>query len=216
MKTSILILAFSVTAFAQACDSSIGDISSERVTSNVATEEDEDGNVTATALAAGETVVVASRNSEATESYVTVPSGALAVDTEIEMGDAGDAADSVLAALSISEQDNAIVQKGTPLYVGPTEDAVELSNPLAITIPLPVETEGADLTTVSGKLVYIYIIYTEDGWKAGVKSLTAANLIGTFVRSDFKGFGYFQIAFFASEVEDREVDYTGAAPGLGD
>jgi hypothetical protein len=193
------------------CGSTIDDISSERTQSNIAVK-DENGKVTGIALVNQRTVMVASNNADAKDSYISIPSGALSANTEIVMGDAQDKSIDLLGAIEVTAT---VVEKGAPLYVAPTGGHKAISGSLSLSLPLP-STDGFDLATASGKLVFIYLIYTSDGWRAGIKTLTTSNLIGTYVSGEFKGLGYFQIAYMSAEIEDQEKNYTGADPILED
>jgi hypothetical protein len=202
-KKYALILTLMVTV--ASCDSTIEDASSKRAKTNVS-YEDKNGLVTAQAKADADNTIVASGDSDSAGSYVDLPAGALAVDMELLMGDAEDESDAALTALGIDSGSNAIVSKSAPLYVNTESDDVKLAKPMTVVLPIP-KKDGFTLMA-SAKLVFIYIIYTTDGYKAGIKALTAENLVGTFVTAEFEGLGYFQIAYFAKEVEETEVDYT--------
>ncbi|MGE0173127.1 MAG: hypothetical protein AB7T49_10090 [Oligoflexales bacterium] len=185
------------------CDSTIEDATSKRPKTNVSHSE-EDGVVTADAKADSDNTIVASSDSDSAGSYVDIPAGALAVDTDLLMGDGKDKSADILNKLGVSTSTNAIVSKSAPMVVQGADD-VELAKPFTVALPIP-QQDGFTLTA-SGKLVFIYVVFTSEGLKAGIKALTAENLAGVFVKSEFEGLGYFQIAYFADEVEDQEVTY---------
>jgi hypothetical protein len=195
---------------APACDSQVEDAESSRKESTFATEE-ADGVVTGTFLKGEAGTMVASPTSEVADASVDVPADALAVDTEVSIGEATDLSSALGGDLGIG-QANPLVSSSAPVYIGP-HAATEVASPLSIALPLPLASDSLGLnatTLASAKLVFMYLIYVDGGYKAGIKALTAANLVGTFVNMEVKGFGYFQIAYFADEVEETEIDSTRA------
>jgi hypothetical protein len=194
------------------CGSKIDDLHSERPTSNIPVTES-DGVVTATisAAATSDQKVVGSPSSKAADTSATFPPGSLAVDTDIAIGEATDKASDLLTELGV---DNA-VQAGSPVYVGPAAGTPpDLSAPLTIQIPLPLEDIGLSLADAESKLVLIYAIY-DNGWKTGMIPLTADNLLGAFVKQNLSGMGYFQIVYLATASGAKEEIASAVVPSLG-
>src|SRR5690606_4081485 len=91
-----------------------------------------------------------------------------------------------------------LVTKGPAFFAAPSAgDPPVVSKPLTLSLPIPPPDGGYGLMASSGKLVFVYVILTSDGWKSGVKPLTASDLAGTFLRTEVLGLGYFQIAYMA-------------------
>jgi hypothetical protein len=210
--TSKILAAAWLAATAAGCSSDIDDVESKHETSNVATTE-EGGVVTAelTADATTDQRVVASGSSDVADASITIPPGALPTAGTIAVGQADDQSAALLK--EATGTDVAVSQAVAPLYAAPTADPIATTGTLAITLPLPIDASSLKLTTAAGKLVFIYLVYTKDGYKSGVKTLTTANLVGTFVHTDVLGFGYFQLAYVPATVEDKEVT-SKSKPGL--
>lgn len=187
-----------------ACSSNVPDAENKKKSSNVATT-DTDGVVTAEvdADAKTEQTVVSSPNSKIAETAVSFPPGTLAVSTTIALGEATESSNSMVTELGLA---SAIVKSATPVFVGSaTGDAPITAGAIGLSLPLPLSDLGLGLTTAGGKLVFLYAYYSSAGWKTGVKPLTAADLVGTFLHADVLGFGYFQIAYMATAVEAKEI-----------
>jgi hypothetical protein len=206
----ILFMAATVTGLS-ACDSNISDAESKKRSSTVATE-DTDGVIKGTITSAAGGTLVASPNSLVADAAVVIPAGALAVDTELSMGEAQSASATLVTELGIAET-NLLVSESSPVFIGAAA-ATAVASPMQIYLPLPVDTSSnlsglgltkTNVTLASAKLVFLYTVYVDGGYKSGVKALTAANLVGTFVNMEVKGFGYFQIAYFTTAVEEKEV-----------
>jgi hypothetical protein len=212
MKVQSLLSLILTLAMTNACDSQIEDLKSQRPSSNVAVTES-DGVVTATISANSSTdqILVASAASKAADAQVTFPPGALAIDTEISIGEATDQSPAIMSELGSS-----LVQAGSPVYIGPTAAAstVEVGQALTIQLPIPLDSMGATgLVTATSKLVLIYTIYN-NGWKSGLIPLTKENLVGAFLKVSLSGLGYFQVAYLASEASTKEVT-SSVRPALG-
>jgi hypothetical protein len=213
MKVQSLLTLIMTTALSLACESEIGDVASQRPTSNVAFTE-ADGVVTATISSASSSdqILVASAASKAADAQVTFPPGSLAIDTEISIGEATDQSAAILNELG----SNSLVQAGSPVYIGPTAagSTVEVGQALTIQLPIPLENLGASgLVTSTSKLVLIYTIYNS-GWKSGLIPLTKENLVGAFLKISLSGLGYFQVAYLASDGTMKEVT-SAIRPTLG-
>ncbi len=194
------------------CSSSIPDLTSGRKASNVATTE-ADGVVTAkiNPSATTDQTVVGSTTSNVADASISFPPGALAIETTLAVGEAVDLSAGIASAAGLTA---VVATKGAPLFAAPaTGDIPLLTKDVTIVLPLPVSANGLSLTATSGKLVFLYTVYTSTGWKSGVKPLTAANLVGTFLKTEVKGLGYFQIAYLSEKVEEKEFDTT-TQPGL--
>lgn len=215
MHTSIKALLVAGAIFAIGCDSSIPDAKSNRRQSNVQTTE-QNGVVTAdiNASATSHQTIVASSTSEVAESAIIFPPGSLTINTSVSLGTAVDKSSTIATEVGLT---TAIAKAAAPLYAAPaTGDIPTLSGQIAIVMPLPIQDmKVSGLTTISdaGKLVFFYLINTTEGWKSGVKPLTAADLKGTFLNTTVTGFGYFQIAYLADKVEAKEV-VTQTRPSL--
>ena len=134
---------------------------------------------------------------------MTISPGSLSIPVSMSMGVAGDKSAAIVSESGLT---SAVVKAAAPLFAGPVSGSEALvTGALAIGLPLPLSDSALALTGTSGKLVFLYVIYTSTGWKSGVKPLTAADLVGTFLRTGVKGFGYFQIAYLATAVEEKEV-----------
>jgi hypothetical protein len=207
-----LVLSALLAVAAPACSSDVEDVESTHQSSNVPTTE-ENGVVSAELKADATTdqTVVASAGSNVADAAVTIPPGSLAVTTTIALGEAEDQSAAILKATTGAEQ--VVTKSASPLFAGPTGDPVATAGDLLIDLPLPVDAASLSLTTAAGKLVFLYSVYTSEGWKSGVKTLTTANLVGTFLHTGIKGFGYFQIAYVPTSVEDKEV-VTETKPSL--
>jgi hypothetical protein len=193
-----------VTASFLGCDSAIPKLEESGPRSTVTTT-DANGVVTATLPANTAATVVASPTSTIAGSSFSVPAGALAVETEVSMGEAEDQADSILTELANGET-VVVAKKGAPIYIGPTKDGVEVSQPMSLSIPLPMDTaEATKLMATTGKLVFFYSVYVGGVWKSGVKAFTNTNLVGTFLNQKIAGFGYFQIVYLSQGIAESEV-----------
>lgn len=195
-----------VAAATTGCSSEIPDAKNEKKSSNVATADNE-GVVTAEidANAKSDQTVVASPNSKVAEASVTFPPGSVALSTSMAFGEATDASAAVVAELGL---ESAVVKSAAPVFLGPSSGtAAATAGTIGLSLPLPLSDLGLGLglTNAAGKLVFLYAYYSSEGWKSGVKPLTAADLVGTFLRADILGFGYFQIAYLAGSVDAKEV-----------
>jgi hypothetical protein len=201
MKADSLLSLILTLTLTSACESQIEDLKSQRPTSNVAVTESE-GVVTATisANSTNDQVLVASAASKAADAQVTFPPGALAIDTEIAIGEAKDQSTAIMSELN----SGTLVQAGSPVYIGPTaaNTTVEVGQALTIQLPIPLDTMG--LVNTTSKLVLIYTIY-DKGWKSGLIPLTKENLLGAFLKVSLRGLGYFQVAYLASEASIKEI-----------
>jgi len=210
-NTLFMILALS-TCFMTACESKIDDLETTRLTSNIAVTE-ANGVVTGTVSSSATTdqIMVASTSSGIADSAVTFPPGALAVSTEIALGEAGDRKSAILAELGVVDA----LQSTAPVYVGPaTGTPPVIGEALTIQLPLPLEETGTGLVNTAGtsKLVLVYVIY-DNGWKAGMIPLTSENLSGAFVKQAMEGLGYFQIVYLNTAAAVKEVS-SQVRPGL--
>lgn len=185
------------------CESSISDLSSSRKTSNVATTE-ENGIVKATikASASGNQELVASQSSTVADTSIIFPAGALAVDTEVSIGAAVDRSTTILSENNVA---GTLVKAGAPVYIGATDSSATFANPATLSLPLPLSGDNLKLTADSGKLAFVYAVLTTTGWISGIKPLTAADLLGTFLRTDIEGFGYFQIVYLSEKTEAKKA-----------
>ena len=201
-----------IAVTAWGCDSAVPKLESSDAKSTVATTE-VNGVVTAKLPANTSATVVASPTSSVAGTSFTVPVGALAVETEVSMGEAEDQADAILTALAGSGE-VVVAKKGAPVYIGPTGDAVAVAQPMSLSIPLPMDSaEKTALLATTGKLVFFYSIYVDGAWKSGVKPFTASDLVGTFLNQKIAGFGYFQIVYLSAGIEEAEVT-SDRQPGL--
>lgn len=196
------------------CGSKIEDLESARASSNIPVVE-ADGVVTATisATATSDQRVVGSASSKAADTSVTFPPGSLAVNADIALGEATDKSSDLMVELGV----NNAVQAGSPVYVGPASGTPpNLSAPLTIQLPLPLETIGTStsLFESESKLALLYAIYN-DGWKTGMIPLTSSNLLGAFVKQDLTGMGYFQIVYLAAAAGAKEEIASAITPTLG-
>ncbi len=201
---NILLPALLIAGALVGCDSSIGDLKSNKPASNIETTES-NGIITGTITApnTSDQFMVASASSSVAESSINFPPGALAVTTTISMGPAVDQ-----SATIISEAGSGalLAKAGNPLFIAPPSGSTpNLQSPLTLNMPLPLSDVKLSLNAATGKLVFIYAISTADGWKSGVKPLTAENLLGTFLNIEVKGLGYFQIAYLATAVAENEA-----------
>lgn len=192
-----LCMVVALTAAASSCSSSIEDLSSGRQTSNVSTTESE-GVLTGTFSASATSTQTMVYSSEAS---INIPPGALTVNANIQMGNAVDMGSQIVGEVGGGVQ---LVQGGTPLYVGADSD-LALANPMTLNLPLPVTADSLKLTAASGKLVFIYVVRTKTGWVSGMKPLTVENLVGTFIKLEVVGLGYFQIAYVTGEGATKEM-----------
>jgi hypothetical protein len=195
------------------CDSKIDELESQRPSSNVATTE-KDGVVTATIdpNATVDQILVASPTSKAADASVTFPPGALAVATDISIGEAIDQSSALLSELGV----NGLVQGGAPVYIGPASagTTVDVAQPLTIQLPIPLEDLSlTGLADDDSKLVLIYVIHN-NGWKSGIIPLTKENLVGAFLKVALKGLGYFQVAYLATAATTKEAT-SSIRPALG-
>ncbi len=185
------------------CDSKVPELSQSEPKSTIDTSE-ENGVVSAKLPANTAVTVVASPTSAVAGSSFSVPVGALAVETDISMGEAEDQSESILSTIGGNQGVN-VAKKGAPLFIGPAETDVTVSQPMTLSLPLPASTDGqAALLASTGKLAFFYSVYTGEVWKSGVKAFSSANLVGTFLNQQIAGFGYFQIVYLTAGIEERE------------
>ena len=209
MKVKLIVVGL-LTFGLMSCDSEVEDVESERASSNVATT-DTDGKVVGTASKDSDSKLVASPDSELADSSIEIPTGALALDTELMMAEATEVSDTVLGALSVHDSvANPAVVKRPPLFAAPTKGKnVDLAKPMTLALPLPMSEASLTLADAP-KLGFVYVIYVDGGYKAGIKALTAANLSGLFATAEFEGLGYFQLVLFTKAIVDEEISYSTA------
>ena len=195
------------------CSSSIPDAESNKKSSNVATTE-KDGVVTAeiSSSSTSDQTVVASSSSEIADASITFPPGSIAVNTSMALGEATDTSSAIVTELGLA---TAVVKSAAPVFIGTAAiaDMPTAASALALSLPLPLSDSGIKLTAETGKLVFFYAILTKEGWKSGVKPLTSADLVGTFLSTKVLGLGYFQISYVTTAVEAKEMT-TAIRPSL--
>lgn len=208
-KKYFLAIAFTSMLLA-ACESKVDDIQSTRLTSNITVTESNgvvSGTVSSTATT--DQIMVASPNSKVADSAVTFPPGALAVSTEIALGEAGDKSLAILSELSVTDG----VPATAPVYAGPLSGTPPtMGEALTIQLPLPLD-ELSLADTGTSKLVLVYVIYVSGSWKAGMIPLTTANLEGAYVKQELPGLGYYQIVYLNTAKGEKEV-LSQVRPGL--
>jgi hypothetical protein len=208
-KKYFLAIAFTSMLLA-ACESQVDDLKTVRPTSNITVTES-NGVVTGTVSSTASTdqIMVASATSEIADSAVTFPPGALAVSTEIALGQAGDKSSAILAELGVTDG----LPATAAVYAGPVSGTPPtIGEALTIQLPLPLdELSLADTTT--SKLALVYVIYVGGSWKGGMIPLTTANLEGAFVKQELPGLGYYQIVYMDSAKGEKEVT-SQVRPGL--
>jgi hypothetical protein len=208
-KKAFLAIAFTSMLLA-ACESQVDDLQSTRLTSNITVTES-NGVVTGTVnhTATTDQIMVASATSDIADAAVTFPPGALAVSTELALGQAGDKSVAVLAELGVTDG----VPATAPVYAGPVSGTPpELGKALTIQLPLPLD-ELSLADTGTSKLVLVYVVYDNGSWKSGMIPLTSANLEGAYVKQELNGLGYYQIVYMNTAKGEKEVT-SQVQPGL--
>ncbi len=199
------------TILLSSCGSSIEEISSGRPHSSVATTE-KDGVVSGDVKKdGGSQTIVAGDGTAIPESSVNFPAGSLVLDATVSMKKGSDLTSTLLGDLGMSGSTVVAVQ-GAPVLVSSSNDAA-LTGAYTLSLPVPIPDQPLSLTTTAGKSK-ISILYL---WKGagsnhvGLTTVDQSNFRGTFVKLDFKNFGWFRLVAFTSTVTDKDVT-TNRAP----
>lgn len=214
-----LIVTLTTLLFMTACGSSkIDDPKGEKQSSNVAVTETESkttGYIAADGI--NPQTIVVGRNPDILDAAATFPPGALKVSTEVALQTGADQTSQVATALGIPAE-NVVGAKANPVNIDAAAANTLLVQPMMLTLPLPVTADSlAPNTALTSKarLVLLYIIRTETGYKAGIKPFSTENAVGTFMQVKMAGFGWFQIAYFRTDLEEKEIsiDFEPKAKG---
>jgi hypothetical protein len=202
-------LSLSLTFALAACaEAEKDDVSSDYASTNVTTTET-DGTVTGSFKkdAITDQIMLGSQSSANKETFISLPPGALAIDTEISMSDGANDNPNVLpSALELG--DTAILGGSDPVLLSSSAVA-ETSSPYALNIPLPLAevADKASLALADGtsKVGILYLVKTKDeGNKIGLFVLGQDDLIGTIVRYKGARFGWFRLVLLSKAVASVE------------
>lgn len=210
MKKTFLCMALGMglSILQVSCGSRIGDLSSESVSSTVPVSES-DGIVTAAVDSSRDATIAASSSGALADSSIKIPAGTLQVDAaavNIDMGPAVDQTNDVALAMGFSAQ--AIGDGTAPLFVGGSENPVAIKEGglLQLSMPLVISNEDLELRLHSGgHLALLYVVYTGNGYKAGIRVLGEEDLRGIFVETSVSGLGFFRVVYLGVHVENKEV-----------
>lgn len=211
MKNTFVCIALSMgLSLAQfGCGSRIEDLKSQSTSSTVPVTESSDGIVTGLVDTTRDAKIAASGSGALADSSILIPAGALQIDgasVSIDVGPAVDQTQEVATAMGFSAQ--AIADGTAPLFVSGSDApvAVKENELIQLSMPLPIKAEDLKLQLHSGgHLALLYVVYTGSGYKAGIKTLSEADLRGIFIETKVSGLGFFRVIYLGVHVEDKEV-----------
>ena len=186
--------------------------SSNKPSSNVATTEPSPG-VTQGQFVATSTsnqVMVGSPNGNVAEDYITVPPGALAINTNITLGEGKDLGSTPPSDLGLAA--GTVIAGGSPpVLLDANPATATTAAPFTLNIPIPLSaTSSASLNLVDGtsKVGLMYLVKTATGNKVGFYALGASDLVGAYVAYKSASFGWFRVVVLSAATATAEKTTT--------
>lgn len=150
-------------------------------------------------------VMVGSASSENKETYLEVPPGSIAIDTQISMQDgANDTPNALSSALELG--DTAVLGGTTPVLLEAT-GVSETTTPFTLNIPIPLSTTTSSqlaLADGTSKVAIEYLVKASAGNKVGLYVLGEDDLLGTIVAYKGAKFGWFRIVLLSKAAASVE------------